>query len=102
MTLSFIFLQAQQAQGSNWSFWIMMIALFAIMYFFMIRPQNKRQKELRNFQNSLSEGMDVVTTSGIHGTIRRADAAESTVTLEIATGVKITIEKSAIVQATTK
>ena len=61
MTLQTIFLQ--QAQGGGMSMIVMMVALFAIMYFFMIRPQQKKQKELRNFQNALKEGDKVVTLS---------------------------------------
>ena len=52
-------------------FLIMMVVIFAIMYFFMIRPQQKKQKEIRNFQNSLQEGSKVVTGGGIYGTIKK-------------------------------
>ena len=56
-----IILQAGGAQGGGMtSFMIMMVAIFAIMYFFMIRPQQKRQKEIQNFQNSLQEGTQAV------------------------------------------
>ena len=48
---------------------IMMVALFAVMWFFMIRPQQKKQKEIQKFQNSLAEGMSVVTGGGIYGTV---------------------------------
>ena len=48
------------------SFIIMMVALFAVMYFFMIRPQNKKQKELQNYRNSLTPGQEVVTIGGIY------------------------------------
>lgn len=79
---------------------IMMVALFAIMYFFMIRPQNKKQKEIQKFRNSLQAGQDVVTIGGIRGTIRSIDENENTVTLEVATGTKIVFEKSAIMPRT--
>lgn len=75
---------------------IMIVAMFAIVYFFMIRPQNKKQKEIQNFRNSLQNGQNVVTIGGIHGTIKSIDEAEGTLMLEIATGVKIKVEKSAI------
>lgn len=75
---------------------IMIVAMFAIVYFFMIRPQNKKQKEIQNFRNSLQTGQNVVTIGGIHGTIKSIDEAEGTLMLEIATGVKIKVEKSAI------
>ena len=70
-------------QGSGWSFWIMIVAIFAIMYFFMIRPQQKKQKEIRNFQNSLQEGSKVVTGGGIYGTIKKVDIATGKIELEI-------------------
>ena len=54
MNLAFVYLQAQG--GFDGSFMIMMIAIFAIMYFFMIRPQNKKQKEIQNFRNNLQMG----------------------------------------------
>lgn len=88
-------LQANQG-GSPWSMIIMMVALFAIVYFFMIRPQNKKQKEIQNFRNALQTGQDVVTIGGLRGTIRSIDETENVVTLEVATGVKLRFEKSAI------
>ena len=64
-------LAAQASQGGgSMGFLIMMIAIFAIMWFFMIRPQQKKQKEIRNFQNALKEGDKVVTGGGVHGTVR--------------------------------
>ncbi len=87
-------------KGDMTSMIIMMVALFAIMYFFMIRPQNKKQKEIQKFRNSLQAGQDVVTIGGIRGTIRSIDENENTVTLEVATGTKIVFEKSAIMPRT--
>ena len=75
---------------------LMMVALFAIMYFFMIRPQNKKQKEIEKFRSARSVGQDVVTIGGIYGTVRSIDEAENTVTLEVAMGVKMKFAKSAI------
>ena len=75
---------------------LMMVAIFAIMYFFMIRPQQKKQKEIRNFQNSLTEGAQVVTSGGIYGTIKSIDLAKNTVDLKIARDVVITIDKSCV------
>lgn len=87
-------------KGDMTSMIIMMVALFAIMYFFMIRPQNKKQKEIQKFRNSLQAGQDVVTIGGIRGTIRSIDENENTVTLEVATGTKIVFEKSTIMPRT--
>ena len=99
MQTNLILLQAQKG-GDMTSMIIMMVALFAIMYFFMIRPQNKKQKEIQKFRNSLQTGQDVVTIGGNRGTIRSIDENENTVTLEVATGTKIVFEKSAIMPRT--
>lgn len=75
---------------------LMMVAIFAIMYFFMIRPQQKRQKEIRTFQNALSEGSQVVTGGGLHGTVKRIDLVNNIVEVEIAKGVVVKVEKNFI------
>lgn len=75
---------------------IFFVAIFAIMYFFMIRPQRKKQKEMENFRNSLGVGCQVVTVGGIHGVIKEVNNANNTVVLEIDKNVKITVEKSSI------
>lgn len=79
------------------SMWIMLIIFFAIMYFFMIRPQNKKQKEIQRFRSSLEAGQHVVTAGGIHGIIK--EVKDNQVVLEIAKDVRITIEKSSIYQS---
>ena len=75
-------------------FLIMMIAVFAIMWFTMIRPQQKRQKVIRTFQNSLKEGTPVVTGGGIYGSVKRIDPTSNKVDVEIARGVVITVDKN--------
>lgn len=83
------------AGGSSMSFLIMMVAvaIFAIMWFFMIRPQQKKQKEIRKFQNALAEGTKVVTGGGVYGTVKRVNLEANTVDVEIARGVVITVAK---------
>lgn len=93
------FLEGQPGGGLEMI--IMMVVLFAIVYFFMIRPQNKKQKEIQKFRNALSVGQEVVTIGGIHGTVKSIDETSNTVTLEVATGTKIKFEKSAIMPAGT-
>lgn len=90
MNLLFVFLQA--GGGGDYSFLIMMVAIFAIMYFFMIRPQNKKQKEIANFRKNLEVGQEVITAGGIYGKIKEIN----TVVLEIASGVKIKIDRNSI------
>ena len=75
---------------------IMMVALFAIMYFFMIRPQQKQQKKIREFQNALKEGDKVMVGGGIHAIVRRVDLTTGTVDVEIARGVIITVDKGGV------
>ena len=90
-----IILAAQSAQGGgSMSFIIMMVAIFAIMYFFMIRPQQKRQKEIQKFQNSLAEGAEVVTGGGIYGVVKKIDLATGIIEVKIADGVVIKVDKS--------
>ena len=88
-----LLLQAQAQGGGSMSFLIMMVAIFAIMWFFMIRPQQKKLKEIRKFQNSLAEGTKVVTGGGVYGTVKRIDLQANTVDVEIARGVVITVAK---------
>ena len=89
-----MFLAAQAAQGgSMMSFWVMIILMFAIMYFFMIRPQQKKQKEIQKFQNELTEGTPVVTGGGIYGTVKAIDLAKNTVDVKIARDVVITVDR---------
>jgi len=71
------------------------VLLFAVMYFFMIRPQMKRQKAERTFQDSIKKGSKVVTTSGMHGKIVEINETDGTLVIETLSG-KIKFEKSAV------
>ena len=96
-----IILAAQAGQGGGMtSFLIMMVAIFAIMYFFMIKPQQKRQKEIQNFQNSLQEGTQVVTGGGIYGTVKKIDLATGIIEVKIADGVVIKVDKGYVYKDT--
>lgn len=85
---------AQPAGGGNGSFLIMMIAIFAVMWFFMIRPQRKQQKELEAFRSGLKKGDKVVTAGGIYGTI--ADIQENSVLIKVDGETKLRVSKNAI------
>ena len=76
---------------------IMIIALIAIFYFFMIAPQQKKQKKINAFRDSLRNGDKVMTAGGIYGRIR--EVKDNTVILEIADGVRIKIDKNSIYQS---
>lgn len=93
--IAFVPPQGGQNSGSGMIMTLIMFAsIFLIMYFLMIRPAQKRQKEHRNMIESLKKGDKVITSAGIHGTI--VDMDGPTVTLQVSEGCKIQFEKSAI------
>ncbi len=87
---------AKPAAGNSWSMWVMLALIFVVMYFFMIRPQKKQQKELQNFRDALKKGDKVVTIGGIYGTV--TEIKENTVLIEVDNGVKIRVSKQALVK----
>ena len=82
--------------GGGWQMWIMLALIFVVMWFFMIRPQRKQQKELQNFRDSLKKGDKVVTVGGIFGTV--AEIKDTTVLIEVDNNVKIRVSKQALVK----
>lgn len=96
--LNSIFLLEAQAQGGGGlSGMIMIVAMIAIFYFFMIRPQSKKQKEIKKAREAMQNGDKVVTAGGIHGKIK--DITESVITMEIAPGVCIKVDKASVYPA---
>ena len=93
--MNFIPLAAAQSQGGGIQMIVMLVGLFAIVYFFMIRPQNKKQKEIQKFRNALEVGQGVITIGGIHGTIKRIEDNDI-ITLSVSTGAEIKFDRSAI------
>jgi preprotein translocase subunit YajC len=91
-----ILLQAAAAPaGQNgWSSILMIVLMFVVIYFFMIRPQQKRQKEIKKFRESIKNGDKVITAGGIYGKVK--DVKETTITLEIADNIRITIDKNSV------
>ena len=87
---------AAQQQGGGWTMWVMLALIFGVMWFFMIRPQRKQQKELQNFRDALAKGDKVVTIGGIFGTV--VEVKEDSVLMEVDNGVKIRVSKQAIVK----
>ena len=77
-------------------FLIMMVVIFAIMWFFMIRPQQKRQKEIQNFRNSITRGQQIVTAGGIYGTVKDIDEAAGTLKVEIASGICSKVDRNSV------
>ena len=89
----------QAAGGSNASFLIMMVIIFAIMWLFMIRPQQKKQKEIQKSRNSIVVGSQVVTAGGIYGTVVAIDETNNILSLEIAQNVHIRIDRNSVFQS---
>jgi len=87
----FIFLQAA---GAEWTNLIFIAAIFIVFYFFLIRPQQKKQKEQTSFTDNLEKGMDVVTASGIVGKINKIE--DTFITLQVDTKTFIKFTKNAI------
>ncbi|MFD0992939.1 preprotein translocase subunit YajC [Tenacibaculum geojense] len=90
--LQVIFLQAET--GGLLSM-LPFVAMIAVLYFFMIRPQMSRQKKEKQFQLEIKKGAKVVTGSGIHGTIAEINEKNNTVVIETGAG-KIRFERAAI------
>ena len=95
-----IMLQAAGAapaqQASPWSGIIMMVALFAVMYIFMILPQRKQQKELEKFRNSIAKGQKVITAGGIYGVVKEVN--ERDILMEVDGNVTLRVDKTAVMR----
>ncbi|MBP6533274.1 MAG: preprotein translocase subunit YajC [Bacteroidia bacterium] len=91
-TLNSILLQQQQGGGAMQL--VFLVAIIVVFYFFMIRPQMKKQKQEKEFRESLQKGAKVVTIGGIHGRILEVN--DRTFMVEIDTNVKVRVEKSAV------
>lgn len=98
-TLALIYLQATPAgQGSPSMLTglLPLLLVFVVFYFFMIRPQMKKQKELTTYRNAITKGDKVITTGGIYGKV--VDVNDNVTTIEIANDVKIRVDKNAILK----
>lgn len=84
----------QASGGSQYQSLILFGGIAIIFYFFMIRPQQKKQKDQKKFINDIKKGDQIVTIGGIHGRI--SDMDEETVTLDVEKGARIKFERSAI------
>ncbi|MBP7102342.1 MAG: preprotein translocase subunit YajC [Bacteroidales bacterium] len=100
MNLLNIILFAQQGaeggKGSGYQSLIFIALIIVVFYFFMIRPQSKKNKEIQKFRENLKKGDKIVTIGGIHGKI--LDMEGSIVIIEVEGGTKLKIEKSAVAQ----
>lgn len=92
--------QGAAAPGGEYHFIILMAAIFAIFYFLLIRPQQKRQKAVKDMLNNLGHGDLVVTVGGIHGKVTAI--TDAIVTVEIADKVRVKVSKNHIASVTQK
>ncbi len=90
-------LQAAEAaqQPGMGSFWIMMLAMIAVMYFFMWRPESKRRKEMAKFREGLKKGDKVITAGGIYATVK--EVKETTLLIEVDSNVTLRVDKNMVV-----
>ena len=95
-----ILLQTAQGDGGMGMI-LMLVAMFAIMYFFMIRPQQKKQKEIQKFRNSIERGQEVITAGGVYGVVREIDDVKNALLIEVANGVRIRVDRNSVFAAGT-
>jgi len=94
--LSILLQAAAPAAGgaSSYSGILMMVLIFVVFYFFMIRPQSKRQKEIKKQREAMQVGDKVVTSGGIYGKVK--ELKDTTVIVEIAENVRIKVDKNSV------
>ena len=80
---------------------LMLVAMFAIMYFFMIRPQQKKQKEIQKFRKGIEKGQEIVTAGGIYGVVREIDDVNNILFVEVANGVRLRIDRNSVFASAT-
>lgn len=86
--------EGKEGGGGGMQTIIMFGAIFIVFYFFMIRPQMKKQKEIKKFKESLQNGTKIITIGGIHGKI--LEVRDEVVIIETEGGNRLKMEKSAI------
>ena len=94
--MNIAFLETASGSGSMWSSIIMMALIIVVFWFFMIRPQMKRQKELKKYRDELKKGDKIMTTGGIFGKI--VEINDFTVIIEVESQARLKVSKEAIVK----
>lgn len=95
--LAFLYLMGPAPEGQNpLVTFLPLILVFVIFYFFMIRPQVRKQKEMSNFRRSLKKGDKIVTSGGIYGRI--TDVKDNAVTVDVGDNILLKIDKSAVLR----
>lgn len=100
-SLASLFLMAQPAggtsgQGNALVTFLPLILVFVVFYFFMIRPQMKKQKEMNNYRNSLKKGDKVITTGGIYGRVH--EVRDNYIFMDAGGDIKLKVDKNALVK----
>lgn len=97
---AYVYLMAQPAGAAGQTnpliTFLPLILVFVVFYFFMIRPQMKKQKEMNNYRSSLKKGDKVITTGGIYG--RVFEVKENYVTVDVGGDIKLRIDKNALLK----
>ena len=88
--------QGGDAAGGGYEQIIFLVLIIVVFYFFMIRPQMKKQKEIKKFREGLAKGDKVVTTGGIYGKVN--EIKDDVIITEIAPNVVIKVDKSSVVR----
>lgn len=91
-----VLLQAPAPGGGGVQTLIMLGGMILVFWFFLIRPQAKKAKEAKKFQDNIQKGDKIVTIAGIHGVVNKVNEDNTTINLETSPGSYIKIEKSAI------
>lgn len=91
-----VLLQAPTPGGGGFQTLIMLGGMILVFWFFLIRPQAKKAKEAKKFQENIQKGDKIVTIAGIHGVVNKVNEDNTTINLETSPGSYIKIEKSAI------
>ena len=96
-SLLYVVLMTPSGEGqSPYMSFIFLLLIILVFYFFMIRPQVRKQKELRTYREGLKKGDRIVTTGGIYGKI--VDVKDSVVLVEVADNIRLKIDKSAVLK----
>ena len=90
-------IQTIAAQGGfDMTMILMWVMIGLIFWFFIFRPQKKRQQEIQNFRNSITIGSRVVTSGGIYGEVRAIEDVDNILVIEIAKGVNIRVDRNSV------
>ncbi len=84
-------------QQQSWTFWVMIVAMIAVMYFFMWRPESKRRKEMQKFRDGLKKGDKIITAGGIYGVVKEVKDNDNSLLIEVDSNVTLRVDKNMVV-----